>query len=85
MLTMYRVDSRRRVWAFCANTHWATEPFCTDKLIQIVSGTTTYFLKRVSDRFHLQTLMIDKLGFNKNYYTCTLISLIKIVLISKFP
>ena len=34
---------------------------------------------------HMQTLMIDKLGFEQNYYTSTLILLIKIVLCSKFP
>jgi len=32
----------------------------------------------------LQTLEIDKLGFNENYYKFTLILLIKIVLCSKF-
>ena len=35
--------------------------------------------------FHMQTLIIYKLGFNQNYYTFTLILLIKIVLYSKFP
>ena len=34
---------------------------------------------------HMQTLIIYKLGFNQNYYTFTLILLIKIVLCSKFP
>jgi len=34
---------------------------------------------------HMQTLIIYKLGFNQNYYTFTLIVLIKIVLGSKFP
>ena len=34
---------------------------------------------------HVETLMIYKLGFNQNYYTFTLILLIKIVLCSKFP
>jgi len=37
-----------------------------------------------SARFHMQTLVIYKLGFNQNYYTFTLILLIKIVLCSKF-
>jgi len=36
-------------------------------------------------RAHLQTLRIYKLGFNQNYYTFTLILLIKIVLCSIFP
>jgi len=31
---------------------------------------------------HMQTLVIDKLGFNQNYYTFTLILLIKTVLCS---
>ena len=35
-------------------------------------------------RTHLQTLIIYKLGFNQNYYTFTLMLLIKIVLCSKF-
>ena len=34
---------------------------------------------------HMQTLIIDKLGFNQIYHTFTLILLIKIVLCSKFP
>jgi len=33
----------------------------------------------------MQTLTIYKLGFNQDYYTFTFISLIKIVLCSKFP
>jgi len=32
----------------------------------------------------VQTLIIHKLGFNQNYYTFTLILLIKIVMCSKF-
>ena len=35
--------------------------------------------------FQLQTLIIHKLGFNKNYHTFTSILLVKIVLRSKFP
>jgi len=35
--------------------------------------------------FHMQTLIIYKHDFNQNYYTVTLILLIKIVLCSKFP
>ena len=35
--------------------------------------------------FHMQTLIIYKLGFKQNYYTFTLILLIKIVLCSEFP
>ena len=35
--------------------------------------------------YHLQTLTIHKLGCNQNYYTFTLISLIKIVMLGKFP
>ena len=38
-----------------------------------------------SRQYHMQTLAIYKLGFNQNYYTFTLISLMKIVLCSKFP
>ena len=34
---------------------------------------------------HMQTLIIYKLGFNQNYYTLTLILLMKIVLRSKLP
>ena len=34
--------------------------------------------------FHLETLIIYKLGFNQNYYTFTSILLIKIVLCSNF-
>jgi len=34
---------------------------------------------------HMQTPIIYKLGFNQNYYTFTLMLLIKIVLCSKFP
>ena len=34
---------------------------------------------------HMQTLIIYKLGFNQNYYTFTLMLLIKIVLCIKFP
>jgi len=33
---------------------------------------------------HVETLIIHKLGFNQNYYTFALISLIKIVLCSEF-
>ena len=46
-----------------------------------------YSLSEISVRhqFHTQILIIHKLGFNQNYYTFTLILLIKIVLISKFP
>ena len=33
----------------------------------------------------MQTLIIDKLGVNQNYYTFTLILLIKTVLCSQFP
>ena len=36
-------------------------------------------------RSHMQTHIIYKLGFNQNYYTFTLILLIKIVVCSKFP
>ena len=36
-------------------------------------------------RFHMQTLNIYELGFNRNYCTFTLISLIKIVRCSQFP
>ena len=36
-------------------------------------------------RSHMQTRIIYKLGFNQNYYTFTLILLIKIVMCSKFP
>jgi len=36
-------------------------------------------------QFHVETLIIHKLGFNQNYYTFALILLIKIVLCSKFP
>ena len=36
-------------------------------------------------RFHLQTLMIYKLGFNQNYHTLTLILLIKIFVCGKCP
>ena len=35
-------------------------------------------------QFHMQTLLIYKLGFNQNYYTSTLMSLIRIVMCSKF-
>ena len=35
--------------------------------------------------FHVQTLIIHKLGFNQNFFTFTLILLIKIFLCSKFP
>jgi hypothetical protein len=35
-------------------------------------------------RFHLQALKIDRLGFNQNYYTFTSMSLIRIVLCSRF-
>ena len=38
---------------------------------------------RVS-RLHMQTLLIHKFGFNQHYYTFALISLMKIVLCSKF-
>ena len=34
--------------------------------------------------FHVQTLIIYKLGFNQNYYTVALTLLIKIVLCGKF-
>ena len=37
-----------------------------------------------ADGFHVETLIIYKLGFNQNYYTFALILLIKIVLCSKF-
>ena len=37
------------------------------------------------DRSHLQTLVIYKLGYDKDYYTLILILLTKIVLCSKFP
>ena len=43
------------------------------------------FGAQVPPRSHLQTLMHYKLGFNQNFYTFTMISLIKIVLRSKFP
>ena len=39
---------------------------------------------RHTQKFHMQTLIIYKLGFNQNYYTITLNSLIKIVRWSKF-
>jgi len=35
--------------------------------------------------FHVETLIIYKLGFNQNYYTFALILLTKIVMCSKFP
>jgi hypothetical protein len=35
--------------------------------------------------FHMQTLIIYKLGFNQNYYTISLTLLIKIVMCSKVP
>ena len=38
-----------------------------------------------SVRSHMPTLMIYELGFNQDYYTFTLISLVKIILCSKFP
>ena len=38
---------------------------------------------RRASEFHLQTLIIYKLGFNENHYTFTLTSLIRIVLCSK--
>jgi len=38
-----------------------------------------------SEGFHMQTLIIYKLGANQNYYTFTLILLIKIDMCSKFP
>jgi len=41
------------------------------------------FLKR-GRGFRMQTLVIYKLGFNQNYYTFTLILLLKIVLRSRF-
>jgi len=37
------------------------------------------------DGFHMETLIIHKLGFNQNYYTFTLILRIKIFMCSKFP
>ena len=37
------------------------------------------------NRSHMQPLMIHKLGFNQNYYTLTLILLIKIVPRSRLP
>ena len=36
------------------------------------------------DGFHLETLIIYKLGFNQNYYTFAFILLITIVLCSQF-
>ena len=36
------------------------------------------------DRFHVRTLVIYKLGFDQNYYTFTLVLLIKIVMRSTF-
>ena len=36
-------------------------------------------------QFHVETLMIHEPGFNQNYWTFTLILLMKIVLCSKFP
>ena len=35
--------------------------------------------------FHQQTLIIHELGFNQNFYTFTVIVLIKIVMFSKLP
>ena len=47
-------------------------------------GTKRLQLRVERLRFHLQTLMIYKLGFYENYYTSTSILLITIVLCSKF-
>jgi len=36
-------------------------------------------------QFHVETLMVYKLGFNQNYFTFSLILLIKLVLCGNFP
>ena len=46
--------------------------------------TATLSRSGLATRFHLQTLMIYEHGFNQNYYNFTMISLIKIVLRSRF-
>ena len=50
-----------------------------------VDGKKAIQIEYVPRQFHLQTLIIYRLGFNKNNYAFTLISLVKIVLCSKFP
>ena len=40
---------------------------------------------RAAKQFQMQALLIQKLGFNENYYKFALISITKIVLCSKFP
>jgi len=47
--------------------------------------TLDYRRPHVSHQSHLQILVIYKLGFGQNFYTFTLILLVRIVLCSEFP
>jgi len=54
---------------------------------RVLSGKremTVRLLRRPPGLFHVEALLIYKLGFNQNNYTFALISPIKVVLCSKF-